>query len=173
MQNDDPRILAAYKVAISAIKTKYPTLPMERVLDCAADGLMAAVKRYDPARQSKLNTYAHLKAIYAVASAARDEGKNRNVYRRPASVEIPICARARPATPDITRHLSAFIDALPKRSQRIMRLRIEGRTMRQIGPMIGLSCGRVAQIVSKIHAAWIESQQRDIWLALQSAAKNR
>ena len=158
---------AAYFVAVAVVSRRYPDLDREAVRDAAADGVMQAVASWQDGRGMAFKSFAAFKAVKAVGNR-----RWRHRIPEPRFVEVPDSCVAPPAFVDPLPFLRAWAERLEGRDQFIMGQKVAGESQEDIAVVIGVSPGRVSQIVGRLRLEWEASPEYDAWAACRDSANS-
>ena len=130
-------------------------LDVDNLISAGFFGYSQAIKRYDPTRGAKLKTFAEYRIRGAVLDEVRKMiGDERCKNKRPTQVDdfdmtqIEGNGNSIESVFDVER----FFDQIPldKRSKLILKARIEGLNLREIGEKFGFSESRASQLLADI-----------------------
>jgi RNA polymerase sigma factor (sigma-70 family) len=137
---------------------KFPAIwrglvPVETAYDAAIDAMQRAIQCFDPAR-GKLTTIMHRCVLHALLKerekAFREIGRVQRIYERTARKSWYM-EEQDDATPGKSVSITSLVDQLPERQRDIVRLRMEGKLLAEIGEIYGLSKERIRQIEFAAH----------------------
>lgn len=115
-------------------------------------GLMNAIAKFDPERGNAFATYAWLAIARAVHRGIAVRARHGRHYRRSAALEVSDDGRSAAETErqlDLqawAARLDAALEELPERRRIVLQMRAGGRTIDEVGGVLGVSRERVRQI---------------------------
>jgi len=152
-----PEILKWVKlVTLKTVRDKrLPNSDIETLLSAGCLGYTQALKRFDPSRNVKFKTFAEYRIKGAVLDEVRKMiGDERCKNKRPTQVEDYDMGQIEEPSASIESIIDTeyFFKSLPldSRGLEILKCRIDGMNLREIGKKMGFSESRASQLLAEI-----------------------
>jgi len=153
-----PEILKWVKIVVlrTVREKSFSALEVDNLLSAGYEGYTQSLKRFDPARGVKFKTFAE----YRIKGAVLDEvrkliGDERCKTPRPTKVDdYDMTQIEQDHADDVGSKIDVerFFDSIPvdKRGKMILKYRVEGLNLREIGEKLGFSESRASQLLAEI-----------------------